>query len=91
MAYEYKEGRGSVFPNDYHEPGDNKPCLKGGCKIDGVVYDVALWAPDKDAGQKYFSMSISPPFKPDASNADDVIPEVAPEDLADGDVAELPF
>ena len=84
MAYEHKPGCGTVFKNEHYEKGGNKPLLKGQCKtLDGVLCDVAIWAPDE--GKTYYSFKLSPPYKK---------PEVAPEpEFEDEDAVDddLPF
>lgn len=43
MAYQHKENRGTLWPNRYKKPGDNKPEWKGQVNVKGVVIDLAGW------------------------------------------------
>jgi hypothetical protein len=57
MAFEHKEGSGTLFPNDYHQGGDTKPTHKGKAKWRGETVEVALWP--RDGGG--YSMKIQEP------------------------------
>lgn len=45
---------GFLQPNKYHRAGDKLPCLKGHVNIEGVEYEVAVWAP-KPSGKAYYA------------------------------------
>jgi hypothetical protein len=53
MAYEQQNNTGYLFPNKYHKKGDKNPCLKGQVVIDGVIKEIAVWAP-RDGKKGYF-------------------------------------
>lgn len=52
-----KDNQVRLIVNTYHEKGDNRPCLKGALKINGVTYDVAIWAPKE--GKKSYSGKVT--------------------------------
>ncbi len=58
MAYELREGQGSLFKNDRREK-DTHPHAKGTALIDGVLYDVAAWTKEGKNG-KWQSLSFKP-------------------------------
>ena len=59
MAWEEREGQGTLFKNRKKQEGDNLPALTGSCKINGCECEVAVW---KKQGKKgiYYSFSIKP-------------------------------
>lgn len=58
MAYELREGQGSLFRNDKRE-GDKQPHARGEALIDGVLYEVAAWTKEGRKG-KFQSLSFKP-------------------------------
>lgn len=59
MAFELREGQGSLFKND-HKTSDRHPDYKGSVKChDGVEYDLAAWIKEKRDGGKFMSVQIS--------------------------------
>ena len=54
MAYEHKEGQGSLFKND--KQNDRQPDYKGTILINGVTYDVAAWERTSQKGMQYLSL-----------------------------------
>ena len=55
MAYEQKEGSGTIFKND--KKGNEKaPDYRGSVIINGVETEIALWVKDGQKG-KFFSVS----------------------------------
>ncbi len=56
MAFEHKDGHGSLFRND---KGDNplRPDYKGSAKINGVDVEIAGWLKDGKNG-KFLSLAI---------------------------------
>lgn len=66
MAFELRDGQGSLFRND--KAGDNPkaPSHTGTCKIAGVEYRISAWVKDGKRG-KFFSLAIQPSdYKPAA-------------------------
>lgn len=58
MAYELKDGQGSLFKND---KGDNakRPDYRGSIKIGGVEYELAAWIKEGNKG-KFMSLNAKP-------------------------------
>lgn len=61
MAYEMKDGQGTMFQNSYKEAGDSKPDLRGECVVNGEVLEIAGWwkNPNPEKGQ-FLSLKIQP-------------------------------
>ena len=55
MAFQHKEGWGSLTKNPQHEDGDNRPEFKGDGMVNGVVCNIAVWPgkPDKNGELRY--------------------------------------
>ncbi len=58
MAYEHKDGGGSLFKND---KGDNaaRPDYRGELMVGGTLYELAAWIKEGQKG-KYMSLSAKP-------------------------------
>lgn len=54
MAYQQKEGQGSLFKND--KQNDRQPDFKGTLMIKGVLYEVAAWNRTSQNGRSYISL-----------------------------------
>lgn len=59
MAYEQKEGQGSMFVNDQNG-NPNRPNYKGSIMINGQMYWVSGWLKTSQGGQQYISISVQP-------------------------------
>ena len=57
MAWETKEGTGSLFKNGKREK-DSHPNAKGEAKIGGVLYEVAAWTKKDKNGNPWQSLSF---------------------------------
>lgn len=57
MAYELKDGQGSMFEN---EPKKNpkEPDFRGDFKFNGQVLQIAGWKKKSEKGRKYISLSV---------------------------------
>ena len=71
MAYEHKDGSGSLFRND---KGDNpaRPDYRGDVMLSGVLYEISGWLKPKPSNpaEKYMSLSVKPKqAKPQAAPA----------------------
>lgn len=55
MAYEHKEGFGSLFKNKKEK--DTHPDYRGDAMVNGVLVEVAAWIKEGNKG-KFFSLSI---------------------------------
>ena len=60
MAYEHKEGKGTIFPNDF-KTSENQPDYRGKAKWNGQNIEISLWKGETQAGGEKFSVSISEP------------------------------
>jgi hypothetical protein len=59
MAYETKEGAGSLFRNDRKEkPGH--PDYQGQLRINGTLYRVSGWIKESQKGTKWMSLALKP-------------------------------
>lgn len=59
MAYERREGQGSLFPNRKKEPGSKQPDWRGDALVNGVLMEVAAWSKESAKGS-FLSLSIKP-------------------------------
>jgi hypothetical protein len=59
MAYEQKEGQGSLWINDRKEK-DTHPDLKGSILIDGKEYWISAWGKKHDTRGKWLSLAAQP-------------------------------
>ena len=60
MAYEHREGSGSLFRNTKKEEGSSQPDMRGDVLIGGVLHEVAAWSKVSDTAGKWLSLSIKP-------------------------------
>lgn len=65
MAWEMREGQGSLFRNEKRET-EKHPNARGEALIGGVVYEVAAWTKTDKNGNKFQSLAFKPkdPHKP---------------------------
>ena len=54
MAYEHREGQGSLFKND--KKNDRQPDFKGTIMIGGVLYSISAWNRTAQNGREYISL-----------------------------------
>lgn len=59
MAYELKDGQGTLFRNNKKPEGSKQPDARGELMIDGVLYEVAGWIKEGKSG-KWTSLSVKP-------------------------------
>ena len=59
MAYEHKEGQGSLFKNE--KQNDRQPDYKGTIVIGGTTYEVAAWERTSQRGSKFLSLQAQVP------------------------------
>lgn len=59
MAYELKEGQGSLFRND--KQSERQPDYRGSIVIGGVTYTVAAWERTSQRGLNYLSLQAELP------------------------------
>lgn len=58
MAYELRDGQGTLFKND-NRTADNHPNARGEAMIGGVLYEIASWTKEGRKG-KFQSLSFKP-------------------------------
>jgi len=63
MAYEHKEGKGTIFPNDYKQD-DKHPDYRGKAMWKGEIIEISLWEGETQGGVKKFGVAISEPRAP---------------------------
>lgn len=54
MAYQHKEGQGSLFKNE--KQNDRQPDFKGSIMIKGVTYNISAWNRTSQNGRQYLSL-----------------------------------
>lgn len=59
MAFEHKEGQGTLFKND--KQNDRQPDFKGTINIGGVTYEIAAWQKSSQRGGSFLSLQASLP------------------------------
>lgn len=57
MAYELREGQGSLFKNK-HKTADNHPNARGDLLLDGVLYEVSAWTKKTKLGEPWQSLQV---------------------------------
>lgn len=70
MAYEMKDGQGSLFQNKKKEK-DSQPDLTGKAMVNGQMVDLSAWTKIDKNGNKWLSLSFKPPWKPEVRVAGD--------------------
>lgn len=60
MAYELRDGGGTIFKNKFKEDGDNKPDYKGEIMWRGEKIEIAHWVKQGQNG-KFFSVKLQEP------------------------------
>lgn len=61
MAFQHKEMRGSLFPNDRKTAGSKQPDHKGSAMINGQLFYISAWSEKSQGGKQYVSLSFSFP------------------------------
>ena len=59
MAFEHREGSGSLFPNK-KKTSDSHPNATGELMLNGVIWEVAAWTKTDKNGGKWQSLSVKP-------------------------------
>jgi uncharacterized protein (DUF736 family) len=60
MAYEIREGQGSLWPNEDRR-SDNAPNATGKFMINGELFKIAAWTREtRDGDKRYMSLRIEP-------------------------------
>lgn len=73
MAFEFKNGQGSMFPNT-KKTTDTQPSMRGEFRsLDGKMFEIAAWTKTDKNGNKWLSLSISEPWKPEEEQSKPVV------------------
>jgi hypothetical protein len=77
MAYEIKEKRGSLWKNETATSENKQPTKSGSFKLDGKVWNIAVWEDQKskDGSKTYDSISVSE-YKPKSDSVNATTPPV---------------
>jgi len=59
MAYEHREGSGSLFTNHKKEEGSSQPDYRGDAMVGGVLVEIAGWKKQGNGGT-FLSLNIKP-------------------------------
>lgn len=59
MAYELKDGQGSLFLND-RKGNDKAPIMRGNLLVGGVKYKLSVWGRTGHTGIKFWSIKAEP-------------------------------
>ena len=59
MAYEHREGSGSLFTNHKKEEGSSQPDYRGDAMVGGVLVEIAGWRRQGNGGT-FLSLNIKP-------------------------------
>lgn len=71
MAYELREGQGSLFKND-HKTKDSHPGARGEALIGGVLYEVSAWTKEGRKGRfQSLAFKVKQPRQADDGPGDD--------------------
>lgn len=99
MAFELREGQGTLFKNE--KQNDRQPDYKGTILIGGTTYEIVAWEKTSKRGEKFYSLQASLPIEKDeksvpASYSDTQNTPTKPaleDDFSgqDGDDENLPF
>ncbi len=60
MAYELRDGGGTIFKNNFKKDGDRSPEYRGEVQWRGEKIEVALWIKEGQGG-KFFSVKLQEP------------------------------
>lgn len=82
MAFELKNGQGSIFKND-KKTEEKHPDYRGKIKDQfGNDWDLSLWVKTSEKGVKYFSVSCQTPYvKPTEQTITEQTNDNQPDDL----------
>lgn len=77
MAYEVKDGQGSLFKNKRKET-EKHPDYNGSIKINGVEHWLSAWLKVAQSGETYMSLSLGKPKEPKVAPATQSTSAAAP-------------
>ena len=67
MAYEHRDGQGSMFRNE--KQNERQPDYRGTIVINGTTYEIAGWERTSKRGSSYISLQASLPRERDGQDA----------------------
>ena len=59
MAYEQREGQGSLFANDKKQAGSSQPDMTGNILLNGKKMRLAAWEKTGNSGRTFLSVQVS--------------------------------
>jgi uncharacterized protein (DUF736 family) len=65
MAYELRDGSGSLFRNERKQEGDRQPDYRGDAMVNGRKVEIAAWLKTSASGKKFLSLKFSEPRERD--------------------------
>ena len=65
MAYELRDGSGSLFRNEKKQPGERTPDYRGDAMVNGARVEIAAWVKESASGKKFLSLKFSEPRERD--------------------------
>jgi len=65
MAYELRDGSGSIFRNEKKQPGERTPDYRGDAMVNGQRVEIAAWVKESATGKKFLSLKFSEPRERD--------------------------
>jgi len=80
MAYEHKENRGSMWPND-QDGNTSRPIHKGTINVDGTLYTISAWDNETPSGKKYLKLQVQLPYKTKEKEFESKPQKVSEEDM----------
>lgn len=93
MAYELKEGQGSLFQEE--RQSDRQPSHRGSILLEGKTYDLAAWERTSKGGKTYISIQATPRKKDSSKTPSEQPgqqpPQGHPLSASDFDNNDLPF
>ena len=90
MAYEQKDGQGSLFKNDKKDT-EQHPDYRGSITIGRREYWLSAWIKSSKAGQKYMSLSAQPKDKQPAPSSGETVRAAPAASHADTMSDDIPF
>ena len=61
MAYELRDGSGSLFRNEKKQEGERTPDYRGDAMVNGKRVEIAAWVKEAASGKKFLSLKFSEP------------------------------
>lgn len=67
MSNEKKDMSGAMFPNKYKK-AESHPDARGFIVVEGKEWEIAAWTKTSKAGEKYYGLAVSEPYKKDGAS-----------------------